>query len=58
MVFEWGQKVTCSLQGPILLYIEEFKYLRVLFMSGGTTEGEMDRQISAAAAMILVSRAE
>lgn len=53
MVLEWKLKVVCSLQvvGAILPQVEEFKYLRVLFTSGGTMEGEMDRQIGAAAAV-------
>ncbi|KAK3507141.1 hypothetical protein QTP70_008535 [Hemibagrus guttatus] len=47
------KKVACTLQvgGEFLPQVEEFKYLRVLFMSEGRMDCEIDRRISAAAAV-------
>ncbi|KAK3519761.1 hypothetical protein QTP70_003904 [Hemibagrus guttatus] len=48
------KKVACPLQvgGEFLPQVEEFKYLRVLFTSEGRMECEIDRRISAAAAVM------
>ncbi|KAK3509001.1 hypothetical protein QTP70_015948 [Hemibagrus guttatus] len=53
MVLDW-KKVVCTLQvgGEVLLQVEEFKYLGVLFMSEGRMDREIDRQIGAAAAVM------
>ncbi|KAK3562878.1 hypothetical protein QTP86_011111 [Hemibagrus guttatus] len=48
------KKVACTLQvgGELLPQVEEFKYLRVLFMSEGRMDREIDRRIGAAAAVM------
>ncbi|KAK3516360.1 hypothetical protein QTP70_009415 [Hemibagrus guttatus] len=48
------KKVACTLQigGEVLPQVEEFKYLRVLFMSEGRMDREIDRRIGAAAAVM------
>lgn len=48
------KKVECPLwvRGGILPQVEELKYLRVLFISEGWMEQEIDREISAASAVI------
>ncbi|KAK3518109.1 hypothetical protein QTP70_033327 [Hemibagrus guttatus] len=48
------KKVACTLQvgGEFLPPVEEFKYLRVLFTSEGRMDHEIDRRISAAAAVM------
>ncbi|KAK3511328.1 hypothetical protein QTP70_000378 [Hemibagrus guttatus] len=48
------KKVACTLQvgGEVLPQVEEFKYLGVLFTSEGRMEREIDRRISAAAAVM------
>ncbi|KAK3536646.1 hypothetical protein QTP86_015449 [Hemibagrus guttatus] len=48
------KKVACKLQvgGELLPQVEEFKYLRVLFTSEGRMDREIDRWISAAAAVM------
>ncbi|KAK3544536.1 hypothetical protein QTP86_015589 [Hemibagrus guttatus] len=48
------KKVACTLQvgGEVLPQVEEFKYLRVLFTSEGRMDREIDRRISAAAAVM------
>ncbi|KAK3512666.1 hypothetical protein QTP70_020883 [Hemibagrus guttatus] len=48
------KKVACNLQvgGELLPQVEEFKYLRVLFTSEGRMDREIDRWISAAAAVM------
>uniref|UniRef100_A0A672GTN4 Reverse transcriptase domain-containing protein n=4 Tax=Salarias fasciatus TaxID=181472 RepID=A0A672GTN4_SALFA len=48
------RKVACPLQvgGETLAQVEEFKYLGVLFTSGGRMEREIDRRIGAAAAVM------
>ena len=53
MVLNW-KKVACSLWvgGELLPQVEEFKYLGVLFKSEGRMEREINRRISAAAAVM------
>ncbi|KAK3511176.1 hypothetical protein QTP70_032221, partial [Hemibagrus guttatus] len=53
MVLDW-KKVACTLQveGEVLPQVEEFKYLGVLFMSEGRMDREIDRRISAVAAVM------
>ncbi|KAF7644351.1 hypothetical protein LDENG_00223640 [Lucifuga dentata] len=53
MVLCWT-KVDCSLQvrGESLPQTEEFKYLGVLFMSGGKMEHKIDRRIGAASEVL------
>ena len=48
------KKVVCPLRvgGESLPQVEEFKYLGVLFTSGGRTEREIDRRIGAASAVM------
>ncbi|KAK3529908.1 hypothetical protein QTP86_007227 [Hemibagrus guttatus] len=48
------KKVACTLQvgGEVLPQVEEFKYLGVLFTSEGRMDREIDRRISAAAAVM------
>ncbi|KAK3549306.1 hypothetical protein QTP70_034533, partial [Hemibagrus guttatus] len=48
------KKVACTLQvgGEVLPQVEEFKYLGVLFTSEGRMDHEIDRRISAAAAVM------
>ncbi|KAK3533231.1 hypothetical protein QTP70_013673 [Hemibagrus guttatus] len=48
------KKVACTLQvgGEVLLQVEEFKYLGVLFTSDGRMDREIDRRIGAAAAVM------
>ncbi|KAK3556570.1 hypothetical protein QTP70_010765 [Hemibagrus guttatus] len=48
------KKVPCTLQvgGEVLPQVEEFKYLGVLFTSGGRMDREIDRRIGAAAAVM------
>ncbi|KAK3518183.1 hypothetical protein QTP70_033879 [Hemibagrus guttatus] len=48
------KKVACTLQvgGEFLPQVKEFKYLRVLFMSDGRMDREIDRRIGAAAAVM------
>ncbi|TWW73694.1 hypothetical protein D4764_15G0010900 [Takifugu flavidus] len=48
------KKVECFLRvkEEILPQVEEFKYLRVLFMSQGRMEQEVDRRIGAASAVM------
>ena len=48
------KKVDCPLQvgGELLPKVEEFKYLRVLFMSEGKMEREIKRRIREASAMM------
>ena len=52
------RKVDCLLQvgEEILLQVEEFKYLGVLFMSEGKIEREIDRQIGAASTVMWALR--
>ncbi|KAK3539294.1 hypothetical protein QTP86_033724 [Hemibagrus guttatus] len=49
-----GKKVACTLPvgGEVLPQVEEFKYLGVLFTSEGRMDGEIDRRIGAAAAVM------
>ena len=53
MVLSW-KRVDCPLQvgGESLPQVEEFKYLRVLLMSEGKMEQEIDRWIGAASAVM------
>ena len=53
MVLSW-KKVDCPLQvgGELLPKVEEFKYLRVLFMSEGKMEQEIDGRIGASSAVM------
>ena len=55
MILCW-KKVDCSLWvgNELLPQVKEFKYLRVLFTSEGKMEREVDRQISAASALMWV----
>uniref|UniRef100_A0A3B3QX38 Reverse transcriptase domain-containing protein n=1 Tax=Paramormyrops kingsleyae TaxID=1676925 RepID=A0A3B3QX38_9TELE len=55
MVLSW-KRVECSLQvgEEVLPQVVEFKYLRVLFMSEGRMEREINRQIGAASAVMRV----
>ncbi|KAK3562555.1 hypothetical protein QTP86_002034 [Hemibagrus guttatus] len=48
------KKVACTQQvgGEVLPQVEEFKYLRVLFMSEGRMDRKIDRRIGAAAAVM------
>ncbi|KAK3533819.1 hypothetical protein QTP70_031294 [Hemibagrus guttatus] len=48
------KKVACTLQvgGEVLPQVEEFKYLGVLFTTEGRMDGEIDRRIGAAAAVM------
>ncbi|KAK3517503.1 hypothetical protein QTP70_012581 [Hemibagrus guttatus] len=48
------KKVSCTLQvgGELLPQVEEFKYLGILFTSEGRMDCEIDRQISAVAAVM------
>ncbi|KAK3516029.1 hypothetical protein QTP70_001869 [Hemibagrus guttatus] len=48
------KKVACTLQvgGEVLPQVEEFKYLGVLFTSEGRMDREIDRRLSAAAAVM------
>ena len=48
------KKVVCPLRvgGEVLPQVEEFKYLGVLFTSGGKMEREIDRRIGAASAVM------
>ena len=41
-----------------MLHQEEFRYLKVSFMSGGRMEGEIDRQISSASVWSVVVKRE
>ncbi|KAK3531365.1 hypothetical protein QTP70_018164, partial [Hemibagrus guttatus] len=52
-VLDW-KKVACTLQvgGEVLPQVQEFKYLGVLFTSEGRIDREIDRWISAAAAVM------
>ncbi|KAK3538438.1 hypothetical protein QTP86_003713 [Hemibagrus guttatus] len=53
MVLDW-EKVACTHQvgGEFLPQVEEFKYLRVLFMSERRMDRKLDRRICAAAAVM------